>query len=95
MHFDDPVNQHPAQYYIDNELGSFTLGPDATSPLDLASAYSTVAASGTQLRPHAGDRDPRPERQAADGRRRASPSTPVTTARRTPSRPASPTRWPT
>jgi membrane peptidoglycan carboxypeptidase len=51
MHFDDTVNQHPAEYYIDNELGSFTLGPDATSPLDLASAYSTVAASGTQCDP--------------------------------------------
>jgi membrane peptidoglycan carboxypeptidase len=51
MHFDDPVNQHPAQFYIDNELGSFTLGPDATSPLDLASAYSTVAASGTHCDP--------------------------------------------
>ena len=51
MHFDDPVSQHPAHYYIDNELGSFTLGPDATSPLDLASAYSTVAASGTHCDP--------------------------------------------
>ena len=51
MHFDDPINQHPADYYIDNELGSFTLGPDATSPLDLASAYSTVAASGTHCDP--------------------------------------------
>jgi membrane peptidoglycan carboxypeptidase len=28
--------------------GSFTLGPDATSPLALASAYSTLAAGGTQ-----------------------------------------------
>ena len=33
------------------QLGSFTLGPDATSPLDLASAYSTVAASGTHCDP--------------------------------------------
>jgi membrane peptidoglycan carboxypeptidase len=51
MHFDNPVTQHPPAYYIDNELGSFTLGPDATSPLDLASAYSTVAASGTRCDP--------------------------------------------
>jgi membrane peptidoglycan carboxypeptidase len=51
MHFDDPINQHPAEYYIDNQLGSFTLGPDATSPLDLASAYSTVAAGGTHCDP--------------------------------------------
>jgi membrane peptidoglycan carboxypeptidase len=51
MHFDDPVTQHPANFYIDNAIGSFTLGPDATSPLDLASAYSTVAASGTHCDP--------------------------------------------
>jgi membrane peptidoglycan carboxypeptidase len=51
MHFDDPVTQHPADWYIDNEIGSFTLGPDATSPLDLANAYATVAASGTRCDP--------------------------------------------
>jgi membrane peptidoglycan carboxypeptidase len=39
------------QYVADNELGSFTLGPTATSPLDLANAYATVAASGTQCNP--------------------------------------------
>ena len=33
---------------IAENRGSFTLGPDATSPLGLASAYSTLAASGTQ-----------------------------------------------
>ena len=33
---------------IDENRGSFTFGPDATSPLALASAYSTLAASGTQ-----------------------------------------------
>ena len=37
-----------AQKIIDDNRGSFTLGPDATSPLALASAYSTLAASGTQ-----------------------------------------------
>jgi membrane peptidoglycan carboxypeptidase len=33
---------------VEEERGSFTFGPDATSPLGLASAYSTLAASGTQ-----------------------------------------------
>jgi membrane peptidoglycan carboxypeptidase len=33
---------------IAGNLGSFTLGPEATSPMDLASAYSTLAAGGTQ-----------------------------------------------
>jgi membrane peptidoglycan carboxypeptidase len=37
-----------AQKTIDENNGSFTFGPDATSPLALASAYSTLAASGTQ-----------------------------------------------
>jgi membrane peptidoglycan carboxypeptidase len=37
-----------AQEVIDQNRGSFTLGPDATSPLGLASAYSTLAAGGTQ-----------------------------------------------
>jgi membrane peptidoglycan carboxypeptidase len=37
-----------AQEIIDQNRGSFTLGPDATSPLGLASAYSTLAAGGTQ-----------------------------------------------
>jgi membrane peptidoglycan carboxypeptidase len=36
------------QTVIDENRGSFTFGPDATSPLALASAYSTLAASGTQ-----------------------------------------------
>jgi membrane peptidoglycan carboxypeptidase len=39
------------QYIIDNQLGSFTLGPIPTSPLDLASAYATVADSGTRCDP--------------------------------------------
>ena len=37
-----------SQQIIDENRGSFTLGPDATSPLGLASAYSTLAAGGTQ-----------------------------------------------
>jgi membrane peptidoglycan carboxypeptidase len=37
-----------AEQIIDENRGSFTLGPDATSPLGLASAYSTLAAGGTQ-----------------------------------------------
>ena len=36
------------QTVIAENRGSFTFGPDATSPLALASAYSTLAASGTQ-----------------------------------------------
>jgi membrane peptidoglycan carboxypeptidase len=42
---------HPpgtADKVIEDNYGSFTLGPDATSPLGLASAYSTLAAGGTQ-----------------------------------------------
>jgi membrane peptidoglycan carboxypeptidase len=50
MHF-DAANQTSAKQYIDGNLGSFTLGSNATSPLDLASAYSTVAASGTHCDP--------------------------------------------
>ena len=37
-----------AEQVIAENRGSFTLGPDATSPLGLASAYSTLAAGGTQ-----------------------------------------------
>jgi membrane peptidoglycan carboxypeptidase len=36
------------QQVIDENRGSFTFGPDATSPLGLASAYSTLAAGGTR-----------------------------------------------
>ena len=50
MHFNGG-NQHSADYYKKHQIGLFTLGPDATSPLDLASAYSTVAASGTRCDP--------------------------------------------
>jgi membrane peptidoglycan carboxypeptidase len=48
-----------ADEIIDGQLGSFTLGPEATSPLDLATAYSTMAANGTQC-------DPRPITQVLD-----------------------------
>src|SRR3954471_16090407 len=37
-----------AERTAEEERGSFTFGPDATSPLGLAGAYSTLAASGTQ-----------------------------------------------
>ncbi|MCW2703597.1 MAG: hypothetical protein JWQ37_1592 [Blastococcus sp.] len=37
-----------SEQVIDEQRGSFTLGPDATSPLGLAGAYSTLAAGGTQ-----------------------------------------------
>ncbi|MGY1621357.1 penicillin-binding protein [Geodermatophilus sp. SYSU D00965] len=50
MHFDG-ANQWPADTIIAENRGSFTFGTDAVSPLDLASAYSTLAASGTQCDP--------------------------------------------
>jgi membrane peptidoglycan carboxypeptidase len=50
MHF-DAANQFPADQIIAENRGSFTFGTDAVSPLDLASAYSTLAASGTQCDP--------------------------------------------
>ncbi|MGY1822381.1 transglycosylase domain-containing protein [Geodermatophilus sp. SYSU D00079] len=43
--FSDPALP---QQVIDENRGSFTFGAEATSPLGLASAYSTLAASGTQ-----------------------------------------------
>jgi membrane peptidoglycan carboxypeptidase len=43
----DPV----ADEVIADRRGSFTLGAEATSPLALASAYSTLAANGTQCDP--------------------------------------------
>ncbi|MFW3172086.1 transglycosylase domain-containing protein [Geodermatophilus sp. CPCC 206100] len=43
--FNDPALP---QQIIDENRGSFTFGPEPTSPLGLASAYSTLAASGTQ-----------------------------------------------
>ncbi|RFU22301.1 penicillin-binding protein [Geodermatophilus marinus] len=41
----------PADQIIAENRGSFTLGAEATSPLDLASAYSTLAANGTRCDP--------------------------------------------
>ena len=67
MHFDDPVNQHTGRPVVHRaaRTGSFTLGPDATSPLDLASAYSTRRGQRHPVRPDPGDRDPGPRRPAA------------------------------
>ncbi|TQN37805.1 membrane peptidoglycan carboxypeptidase [Blastococcus colisei] len=50
MEFDQP-NQTPAQQIIDENRGSFTLGAEATSPLDLANAYATLGAQGTRCTP--------------------------------------------
>ncbi len=50
MNFDGP-NQPGLDTIIAENNGSFTFGPYATSPLDLASAYSTLAANGTQCDP--------------------------------------------
>jgi membrane peptidoglycan carboxypeptidase len=50
MNFDQPL-QVPAERIVAENNGSFTLGPYATSPLDLASAYNTLAANGTQCDP--------------------------------------------
>jgi membrane peptidoglycan carboxypeptidase len=50
MHF-DAANQYDADTIIAENRGSFTFGTDAVSPLDLASAYSTLAASGTRCDP--------------------------------------------
>jgi membrane peptidoglycan carboxypeptidase len=55
MHFVNP----PADQIIGENNGSFTLGPYPTSPLDLASAYNTLAANGTQC-------DPRPVDEILD-----------------------------
>ncbi|WNV75311.1 transglycosylase domain-containing protein [Geodermatophilus sp. DSM 44513] len=56
----DPV----ADQVVAENRGSFTLGPEATSPLALASAYSTLAAGGTRCTPvpvvEVLDRDGRP-----------------------------------
>ncbi|MEX5718469.1 transglycosylase domain-containing protein [Geodermatophilus maliterrae] len=47
MHF----TASSAEQIIGGNRGSFTLGAEATSPLDLASAYATLAAGGTQCDP--------------------------------------------
>jgi membrane peptidoglycan carboxypeptidase len=51
MHFDNPVTQKSAEDWKKEQGGTFTLGPEGTSPLDLANAYATVAASGTRCEP--------------------------------------------
>ncbi|MGY1727209.1 transglycosylase domain-containing protein [Geodermatophilus sp. SYSU D01062] len=50
MSFDQPT-QNSADEIIDGNFGSFTLGAEATSPLDLANAYATLGAQGTQCDP--------------------------------------------
>ncbi|UOY00085.1 transglycosylase domain-containing protein [Blastococcus sp. PRF04-17] len=50
MRFDGP-NQTPADQIIAENRGSFTLGAEATSPLDLATAYATLGAQGTRCTP--------------------------------------------
>jgi membrane peptidoglycan carboxypeptidase len=47
----DRANQTPADQIIAENNGSFTFGPYPTSPLDLAIAYSTLAANGTRCAP--------------------------------------------
>jgi membrane peptidoglycan carboxypeptidase len=47
----DRSNQPTGDRIIAEQHGAFTLGPYATSPLDLVSAYSTLAANGTQCDP--------------------------------------------
>jgi membrane peptidoglycan carboxypeptidase len=51
MHFDNPVTQFPAEQIIAENRGSFSYGTDGVSPLDLATAYATVAGSGTRCDP--------------------------------------------
>ncbi|SFP16177.1 Membrane carboxypeptidase (penicillin-binding protein) [Geodermatophilus dictyosporus] len=50
MNFDQPT-QNSADEIIDGNFGSFTLGAEATSPLDLVTAYATLGAQGTQCDP--------------------------------------------
>ncbi|WP_116449580.1 transglycosylase domain-containing protein [Blastococcus litoris] len=48
--YDQPT-QNTAQEIIDGNFGSFTLGAEATSPLELANAYATLGAQGTRCDP--------------------------------------------
>jgi membrane peptidoglycan carboxypeptidase len=50
MTFDQPT-QHSADEIIEGNFGSFTLGAEATAPLDLANAYATLGAQGTRCTP--------------------------------------------
>jgi membrane peptidoglycan carboxypeptidase len=51
VHFNDTPAQHSAEKLIQQNSGTFTLGSEAISPLDLANAYATIAASGTRCEP--------------------------------------------
>jgi membrane peptidoglycan carboxypeptidase len=51
MHYDNTVTQKSADFIIQHQIASFTLGFNATNPLDLANAYATVAAGGTRCEP--------------------------------------------
>ncbi|TFV65507.1 penicillin-binding protein [Blastococcus sp. CT_GayMR20] len=51
MTYDQAPNQDPADQIIEENRGSFTLGAEATSPLDLANAYATLGAQGTRCTP--------------------------------------------
>jgi membrane peptidoglycan carboxypeptidase len=51
MNFDQVPNQTPGDQIISENRGSFTLGAEATSPLDLVTAYATLAAQGTRCDP--------------------------------------------
>ncbi|WP_164700910.1 transglycosylase domain-containing protein [Modestobacter sp. KNN46-3] len=51
MTFDYSVTQTPAQQIIDENRPSFAYGTDGVSPLDLANAYATIAASGVKCTP--------------------------------------------
>jgi membrane peptidoglycan carboxypeptidase len=48
--YDQPT-QNSADDIIEGNFGSFTLGAEATSPLDLANAYATLGAQGTKCEP--------------------------------------------
>jgi membrane peptidoglycan carboxypeptidase len=50
MTYDQPT-QKSADEIIAGNFGSFTLGAEATSPLDLANAYATLGAQGTRCTP--------------------------------------------
>jgi membrane peptidoglycan carboxypeptidase len=45
------ITDKVAAKYINGRFGSFTLGPEGTSPLALADAYATVFSGGTQCNP--------------------------------------------
>jgi len=51
MSFDYATTQTPAQTIIDENRPSFSFGTDGVSPLDLATAYSTLAAGGVRCTP--------------------------------------------